>query len=492
MKAGRTSFAEYLLLRENKTYSFAALILGTGYFFLLRYLYPVPSFFADSFTFVGAAITNQPITFRPILYSKILQIFKFITTSDVALIAAQFFCNLLVNLFLFFTTSWFFRFKKAYKILLFALLIVHPFYLFYSNYVSSDAFFNSFAVLWFTLILWILIKPKWYLVLAQLVLLGLLFELRYNAIYFPVIAAVAILLSNMKLKAKLVSITANVLVVAGLMLFTSYITGKVAGTKTFSPFGGWQMANNALHVLRHEKIDTATIDDKQVRELITYSQNFFDTTKEYIPGKATAWYMWYFKSPLKTYMQVYPKKSKAYFRTWAALGPIYNKFGRTIILKKPGTYIQYFVLPNSVEYFLPELEIYQTYMENKDTIAPVAVKYFKYKTNEAPKHKPAVYAAVFTHWKYVFLVQNILFITLGLWYWIAKKYKHQPRKANQFLLCFALFFLANMFFIILLAPSVLRYHIFIMVLAFPVLLFLIRALFGKNIMEEDSHENIFS
>src|SRR5207253_1256906 len=99
-------------------------------------------------------------------------------------------------LFLFFTWTYFFRLKKVFKIVLYVLLIVNPFYLFYSNYVSSDAFFNCFTVLWFTLLIWIMYRPSWVLIIVQLIVLAALFELRYNAIFFPAISTIALLLSG--------------------------------------------------------------------------------------------------------------------------------------------------------------------------------------------------------------------------------------------------------------------------------------------------------
>ncbi|HEX8461297.1 MAG TPA: hypothetical protein VF623_07700, partial [Segetibacter sp.] len=140
--------------KENRSYILTTFVLGIVYFIGLRILYPIPSFYSDSFTWVGAAASGQPVTFRPVGYSKLIIFFRLLTTSDLALIAGQYFCNLFINLFLFLTVNYFFRFRKGLKSLLFVLLVVNPFYLFYSNYVSSDAFFCCLTVLWFTLLIW--------------------------------------------------------------------------------------------------------------------------------------------------------------------------------------------------------------------------------------------------------------------------------------------------------------------------------------------------
>jgi len=477
--------------KENKAYVLTSLVLGTIYFIILRIIYPVPSFYSDSFTWVGAAVTGQPVTFRPVGYSKIMRFLHLFTTSDFPLIAAQYFSNLFVNLFLFLTCNWFFKLYKPLKLLLFVLLIINPFYLFYSNYVSSDAFFCCLSVLWFTLLIWILYKPYWSLIIFQLVVLAGLFTLRYNAVFFPAIMALAILLTKLTWPKKAIAIGINVVTVAVIIMVTTYVTKKVTGTKTFSAFSGWQLANDALHVMQHEKIDTTTIKDKEVRSIVNFSDHFFDTTTEKFPDTtATAYFMWYFKSPLKRYMTVYPGRSKSYFRTWNTLGPVYAKFGKTIILQKPLTYLQYFALPNLKAYFLPPLEIYETYMENRDTMPSVITKFFHYKTIKTPQHFPALYTAVFQPVRILFIAFNIMFICVTLYYVISKRYLFQNRLFNQTLLSFSALYLANFFFIVLLAPSVIRYHIFLLTLGFPIILYLLQQLLKPLQTEEKKMGNI--
>lgn len=476
-------FFHFIWTKENKKFLWIALIVSVIYFIVLRLLYPIPSYFADSFTYVGAAKNNQPISFRPVGYSRLLLLFKLFSTSDIALIAGQYFSNILVNLFLFFTFLYFFEFRKVYKVILFLLLIVNPFYLFYSNYVSPDSFFCCFTVLWFTLLIWTLHKPSWWFTIAQLVILALLFNLRYNAVILPVVMTLALLLSKKPLWKKVISIGTSYLLIIVLVFIVTRITKNYVGTKTFSAFSGWQMANNAVHILRYEDVDTSTMEDKEAKQIIVRTKEFFDTTKDFIPATASAWYLWHPNSPLKKYMSNYAGKKKTYFLTWNALGPVYNDFGKAIIIKKPFSYVQYFIIPNTKEYFYPKLEIYDTYFEDVDTIAPIARNFYKYKTKKTSAHRPALYAVVFQPWRYLFPLINVLFITLGLLYIRKRKYKEHPQLFNNTLLCFTAFYLINFFFIVSLAPSVLRYHIFIVTLSFPMLLYLIRS-FTRPSVEE--------
>lgn len=473
------SFKAYLISRENRIWLFWASIVSVVYFITLRSIYPIPSYYSDSYTWVGAAATGQPVTFRPIGYSKALMFFRLLSTSDIALVAGQFFSNAIVNLFLFFTANYFLRFKKVLKWFLFVLLIINPFYLFYSNYVSSDPFFNCLTVLWFTLLIWILHKPSWFLIITQLLVLFALFELRYNAIFFPAISTIALLLSKQSVVRKTVSIASSFVLIAVIIFATTIVTKNYTGTKTFSAFSGWQLANNALHVMQHDNIDTSTIKDKAVKALVGFNVKFFDTAKQTFPDSgATAVFMWHISSPLKKYMNVYPGRSNFYFKTWNALGPVYNNFGRTVILQKPFTYIKHFVLPNVKAFMLPPLEMYETYMENGDTIARVAQRYYRYKSNKSPQHYPTIYAAVFKPMQYLSIIVNFIYILCCAVYIVSGKYKNESRLYNKTLLCLTAFYIANFFFIVLLAPSVMRYNVFIATLSFPILLYLLQQLFS--------------
>ena len=413
MKQNETFFLKHVISTQ-KGYVWLTLFIAVIYFALLRYLYPVPSYYSDSFTWIGGAKTHQPISMRPIGYSKLIIFFKLFSVSDIALIAGQFLTNLLANFFLFCTCTFFFPLKKIYTILLYILLIINPFYLFYCNYISSDAFFNCFTVIWFTLLIWIMFTPSWFFMICQLIVLMGLFELRYNAIYFPAITALAFLLTKMERWKKALNITITCIAIFLIIVYTTHETKFYTGTKIFSAFSGWQLANDGLHVLWYSKIDTSAIEDKEVKALLHYTVNYFDTTRQSFPDTAaTAFYMWHVNSPLKKYMSVYPHRKSYYFGTWTALGPLYSKFGQTIILQKPLTYLQHFVLPNTKAYFFPPLEIYDTYMEDRDTIPAVAQKYFHYKTTKTPPHHPAIYAAVFRPMQYLFTATSIIFFSLG-------------------------------------------------------------------------------
>jgi hypothetical protein len=292
---------------------------------------------------------------------------------------------------------------------------------------------------------------------------------------------VAVFLGKHSFWKRTLSISASILLIAVFVYITTEKTYKATGTRIFTAFSGWQLANNAMHILRHQSIDTTGITDKKVKYLISYSKDFLDTTKDEIPNHASSWYMWFYTSPLKRYMNVYEGRSKYYFRTWTALGPLYNKFGKTIIFQNPGSYFQYFVLPNTREYMIPRMEIYKNYFEHVDTIGTIAQQFYGYKQDKILSKKQVVYDIVFTPWRVLFPVMNVLLIALIMWYILKRKYSNQSRIFNYTLLCFSALFFANFFFIILLAPTVFRYHIFIITIGYPIILLLVQHLkFGNK------------
>jgi hypothetical protein len=470
-ESSRLAFLRFVTSKENKKYLLGGLVVGILYFIILRILYPVPSYYSDSYTYLQAARDKYPISFRPIQYSEIINFFKNFSTSDVALIGAQYLSNVLANLLLFFTWIYFFPLRKVYKLLLFFFLICNPLYLLYSNYILTDAFFSSLTVAWFVTLIWTIHKPAWYYIVIQLLLLVILFKLRYNAIVFPVFMAIALFFSTQALWKKLISTAVSFLLIGILVANTAKKTEKFAGTRTFSAFSGWQLANNALHVLRTEKIDSAAIEDEEQRNILKYMQGYFDTTTtRFDSSSVTAGYMWSNDSPLKGYLlDRYMRDNSyfSYFEAWTSLGPIYNQFGRAVILKKPFSYIQHFVIPNGKDYFVPPLEAYETYCADADTLDPVAVTFYSYKTNKTGDKHPAVYATIFKPWRYTFCVMNIMFLALAVIYAVLKRYKIEPVLFNKTLLCFCAFYLFNFFFVISLAPTVFRYHVFIVTLLFP-------------------------
>ncbi len=476
----KRSFFKFIITGNNRKFLLGGFAIGLLYFIILRVMYPIPLYFPDSFTYIQVARDSKTVSFRPVQYGQIISFFKNYSDSDFALILGQYFTSVIANLFLFFTFIYFFSFRKLNQLLLFIVTICNPLYLFCSNFVLADSLFSSFTVIWFALLIWILYNPRWYYTLFQLVLLFLLFKLRYNAIIFPFFTTLTLLLSKQPAWKKTLSIGLNFLIIGMLVYNVMNDTEDQTGIRTFSAFGGWQMGNNALFVLRENRnVDMTSIDDDDVRNVLVFTQKYWDTCKApYDTAGVSGFYMWDKTSPLKQYINQYAAQNHYtnYFNAWTALGPVYQKFGQEIILQKPGAYLNRFVKRNAGFYFLPPFEAYGEYDTKLDTLPAVVTNYYQYKTNKSGQNHPWVYSIFIHPWYYLFAVLNVLFIITAITYFFTKRYKQMPILFNKTLLCYSVFYLGNFFFVVLLAPTTFRYHIFIITLTLPILIWLLQQL----------------
>jgi len=467
--------------KENKVLLYWGLLIGLISFIVLRNVFPKPSFYYDSFTYIQAAKTNEQISYRPIEYSRIIQFFHDITVSDFALIFSQYFSNIISNLFLFFSLTFFFKLNKMPRIILFLLLTINPIYAIYSNYVLSDSFFCSITVAFFTTLLFTIRKPQWWQAAIQIVLLLLLFKLRYNAIIFPFFIAFAVILSKQSIIRKSIWIISSIVCLIMLVTKITDTNDELTGVRTFSPFAGWQLANNVMHIVAHDykNIDSTTLSDES-RELYSFLKRYYDTITPkysiYSGTEVSASFMWNKNSPLKQYINPYAFKNgiQQYFIAWNMLGPVYNKFGQEIIMQKPIDYCKYFVAPNIHDYFLPSMEAYTLYNENKDTLEPVAKEYFQYSSNKIDLSGAKYYPALVHSWYYLFPVINIALLILTIFFFVAKIYKENSRFFNLSLAMFMFIYWANFFFVVGLAPTVFRYHVFIVTLSVAYIVYLIQ------------------
>lgn len=472
------SFLQFIFGKPNRKYLLTGLAAGFVYFIVLRMLYPIPSCYSDSFTYLQVAQDNVEVSFRPVEYSKIINLFKGFSTSDVALIFGQYFSNVLANLLLFFTSIYFFPFRRVNKLLLFVLLVFNPLYVLYSNYILTDALFGACTVAWFVVLIWMIRQPRWYYTAIQLFLLLILFKLRYNAIVFPVITALALYMSRQKLVYKLVTLGVSILLILAMVVHTTNIVERDTGIRTFSAFSGWQMANNAMHIIRYQKADT-TMADEEVKNLSVFINHYQDTTTERFDSiRVNSAYMWHNHSPLKAYIPLYAQSAgyNTYFLAWTALGDVYSKWGRSVILHNPGGYIRHFVLPNTKAYWVPDLEAYADYFTKTDTLPIRMQQFYQYPSNKVGPQHEWVYDIAFKPWPYLFPILNGAFLLTSIAWFATRRYKKEKPLTNQWLLCFLFFYVVNFFFVVLLAPSVFRYHVFIITLIFPLFIYCLQQL----------------
>lgn len=386
------SFKDFLVKdRQNRIVlllAAAALVIQFGIF---KYYYPFASYIhGDSFSYLKAAYHNLDINTYMVGYSNFLRLFSVFTKSDFILTAFQYLFIQASGLFLLFTIFYFYRPGKVVQYVLLAFMVFNPLFLHLGNLISSDCVFASLSLTWFALLLWIINRSSTQVLVWQVIVLFLAFTVRYNALIYPFIAAATICLSKLPLRRKIATIGAGLMLCGLFVTYTSYKYKQLTGIWQYSPFSGWQFANNAMYAYRYvDSADRKPVAkkyaalDKMIREYFDTTRNFKKYPHEAV--KASTFYMWSPGMPLMKYKDKIFKKDTAAtgdLRRWASMAPFYKEYGLYMIKKYPLQFAQYFMWPNSHKYYAPPIEFLQTYNGGRDSVPQLARTWFGYKSGK--------------------------------------------------------------------------------------------------------------
>lgn len=457
------SFTQFLFQnRRNRIILYLAATAIVIQFVLFKYLYPFANYIhGDSFTYLRAAEHNSTIEFYPIGYSKFLRLISVFAKPDIVLTSLQYLMIQCSILFLLFTVFYFCKAGKVTQALLFCFMICNSLFLHLGNMVSSDGLFLALSMTWFALLIWIIYNPSNKIICWHAVVLFLAFTVRYNALIYPFIAVLAFGLSNLSLRKKVAGVGLSLILIIWFVGLTMFQYKNLTGYWQFSPFSGWQWANNAMNAYR--EVDSA--DRKpvplQFRALDNRIRIFFDTHRTLGLAGATPAYMWTRRFPLMQYRDSLFENNPAAtdLKTWASLGPLYSSYGKYIVKKYPMHFLQYFIGPNASKYFVPPLEYLENYNAGYPVVPESAVNWFGYANNQVKTRTET--GNVWTLQYYPFLVSiiNMILFLMLLSYLALKGWKYNPT-FNKIILLAGFFWLAYAAFNIFAAPTVLRYQAF--------------------------------
>ena len=440
----------------------AALILIWA---LFKWAYPFPDFFVDSYTYIQAAADHDSISYRPIGYSLFLRGVHSISAKDIFLVTIQYALVQSASLYLLSSLRRWVGLSARTERILLAVILLDPLVLYVSNCVSSDALFTALSLVWIAGLLGLVRRPSWWKLAGLTILLAMIFTIRYNALYYPVVAAVAFLLCEKKFVYKAVGIAAGLLVVVAGTTWIRELTRRQTGAAVFSAFSGWQMANNALNMYPYIPVDTAGLPSPEFRQLAGVARAYFDSAGASLRNKtpsATTAYMWENGSPLKRYFYIYRQTNHLpYFVAWNRVSPLFSKYGYYLVRKHPLAFGRYYCLPSARRFFLPPLEVFAQYDEGKDTIDRVARDWFRYRTNRVAVYSPTIQAVILQPVSWLFLFLNGAFVVTAFLALRAGRRAH----TTAFKLIGA-YFLANAGFCIFAAPNELRYQVVPLILLF--------------------------
>lgn len=491
-------FRNFLLHnRWNKALLWIAAIIIVIQFIIFKYMYPYAGFFdGGSYIYLETAYLNLDINIYPVGYPKFLRLFSALTHSDVALVAFQYVLLQGSALYFFFSLYYMYKPGKTITILLFACFVCNPLFLYMANYVTSDALFTSLSLLWFTSILWIIYRPTSRLIGIHALLLLLVFSVRYSALYYPLITVLAFLLSRQTLKKKIAGIAISILLIAGFMYHTSNQYKELTGTRQFSPFSGWQLANNALYAYRYvqdKKPDRIPARFKQLDAMVSI---YFDTTRNVLLNPqekdlANTWYMWNPNSPLQLYMQKNFRRdttTMANLKPWATVAPLYADYGTYLIKQFPLEFVRFYLLPNAQNYSLPPVEFLGVYNMGKDNIGGIAKVWFDYKRSKVKTIFKDLNVNVLNFYPEFSAITNVLFMLGALGFLFLGGIKRYSAMAVALLLVSSLL-LVNMGFSIFAAPIVLRLQVFPLLIALAFSLLLMEYILKSAFIEEKKHSH---
>lgn len=476
LKTRNVTFTFFIKSHTSIFFIVFSFFVSTITFIILRHFFHTANLYHDSLAYLQNAQLNSSVSFRPIAYSKIISFFKAISDSDISIILAQFYANYFANIFLFLTTLYFFPVRKIGQWLLFILLFLNPLYFSCSNYILSDAFFCSLIVIWFCLLLWSIVLPKWYFFALQIAVLVPAFYLRYHGIIFPIISLVCIVwFSNVSLIKKAVVAFINIACFVFIIIITTNNNKRTVGINAFSAFSGWQIANNAMFIVENNPscIDGILESDKDsdLIEAANFIKHYYDTSlqplKETVPSGI---FIWDTKSPLRSYHKFYViSHHLTDAQGEQVLGPVFKKFGTSVIKRNPYRYLKNFILPNFKLYLKSRMEALAMYNLDADKIPAIAAGYYKYENTTVPALPRHRFKLLTSPFRYVFFLSNALFIAISIAYFKILGYEKESL-FTKIILTFSTIFFINLIFVTVLVPSAFRYQIFIQTLLFPYLI----------------------
>jgi len=483
--------------RRNRLYWWSALLISLLLVAIFKFFYPYPNLVMDSYYYVQAATRNANVNAWPIGYSKFLWIFGGISHSPLWLVIFQYlfleFCN---GLF-FFTLLYFYRPGKVITNILFIFLFLNPLFLYLSNLIMADALFTGLSVLWITQLLWIIFRPRAYMVLTHALLLLITFSVRYNALYYPLIAALAFILSRQQVWLKVAGIAVQFILLGGFILYTSNRVADLTGERQFSPFGGWKIANDALFMYAHIQPEKGDLPPAKFRSLDHLVQRYFAYTHDNgdLMRRDQFWgsyYMFDNMSPLVQYMLRQDSTDSSFINSkrWAAVAPLYAAYGSWLIRKYPTAYARYFLWPNTIRYVLPTLEIFQSlspfYLRDDDLGVP-AREWFGLSTLTPPPFYINLRTYIFSIYPIISLLILLAFILGGVGFLLLKGWKKVSRSTWYSLILITTLWLGNLCFSVVAAALVFRYLVFIMVVGFAFSLLLVE--FISHNLDKPQHQN---
>lgn len=458
---------------------------------VFKFFYPFAGFInGDSYVYLETGYHNLIVNTYPIGYSKFLRLFSVFTHSDTALIAFQYLLLQLSTFSLLFTIFFFYSPAKITRIFLFSFMLINPIYLYLANYVSSDAFFLSLSLIWFTLLLWIMNRPTNRLIIVNSLVLFIAFTVRYNALFYPVISCVALLLTRRKVWMNILGFGVSLALIGVFIHVASVKYYQISGYRQFTPFTGWQIANNALYAYRYVDSSDRKTPPAELKQLDDMVRHYFDTSRDIKTHPieammASTVYMWDPRSPLCMYMELKSGRDStaSALKKWAVVAPMMKKYGDFLIKTYPREFVKFYIIPNAIKYYVPPVEFLAQYSTGVDSVNLIAKTWFDYKSDKISCRFKDFNVTVLDFYPVMTGTMNVILVLSLISFWALKGYKQSPQLMKLVLLVGTLW-AVNFAFSVFASPIALRFQLFPIVISisftFLMIEFLVRSAYGES------------
>ncbi len=357
----RNSFWHFCFSREQLwDWGVSVLLCLVGYI-VLHWAYPYPAMVSDSFTYLRAAIDDRFIVFRPFGFSEWLRVIHAVSKSIHAVFVAQ------TLLYLFCTTLLILALKRYYPIrpvwlrwIVSVLIVASPIAFYMLNAIMSDALFGCMVILMVAMLIVLFHEGSYIALILYFAAFAVALFTRYSGMFFAVVLLPLLCFVPRK-SCRWISLIGTVVIC---VVFHQNICNNMQATirhRQFSTgFDGWQLANNAMHVIPFIDVDAdEPPSDKRMREFHNViCTHYRDSILQHTDSGhvATSFFMWSSQSPLKLYMFRYMQNARiSYPVAWARLGGgLYSDYGKWLILHHPVEYCRYFLNNNIPYVFYPE------------------------------------------------------------------------------------------------------------------------------------------
>lgn len=468
-------------------FGYICIVITIIQFAILKYWYPWPSFCMDSYNYLDSASQSLNVNVWPIGYAKLISFVGLFTHSDTVLIFVQYAFYIVSALYFFYTIIPLVSFAKWIKYVLFIILFLNPAMPLISNNILSDSFFIGLSLLWIAQLTRLYNGAQSLLLLfAHSLVLLATFSVRYQAMFYPLISIIIIVLCTMPAWKKWASIATIIVLISGFILYTVNETGRNYKVKQFSSFAGWQMASNALLAYSYVTERKETPIPDKFKPLHTEVNRYMDSLHQqtsYLRRRyltTSAFFLWDIGSPLQTY-SFKVRNSRTQAKRMAAVGPLYNQYGLFLIQQYPGEFIYQYVLKNTKQYFFPPAENFTEYNSGKYTIRTVAQKWFQYNSTTVVTRYDITGIKLFSFYFPLLIVLTAVLFAFGCIGYFTLDWKQMASpQFTRALQIAVLFWVFHFGFSVLASPIVLRYQLFNLILGLSFALSLTALFLLKN------------